>query len=55
MYLAQRSLMYVPDLARVSPSAAGLPQAEEITLTTTNSERLVTWHVAPQSDRPVIF
>ena len=54
MYLAQRSLMYVPDLAHVSPTA-GLPQAEEITLTTTDSERLVTWHVAPQSDRPVVF
>jgi hypothetical protein len=55
MYLAQRSLMYVPDLARVSPAAAGLPQAEEITLTTADSERLVAWHVAPQSDRPVIL
>jgi hypothetical protein len=29
MYLAQRSLMYVPDIARASPIAAGLPQAEE--------------------------
>ena len=55
MYLAQRSLMYVPDLARVSPAAAGLPQAEEVTLTTADSERLVAWHVAPQSDRPVIL
>ena len=55
MYLTQRSLMYLPDLARVSPAAAGLPQAEEITLTTADSERLVAWHVAPQSDRPVIL
>ena len=55
MYLTQRSLMYVPDLARVSPSAAGLPQAEEVTLTTADSERLVAWHVAPQPDRPVIL
>ena len=54
MYLAQRSLMYLPDLARVSPAAAGLPQAEEATLTTADSEGLVAWHVAPQSDRPVI-
>ena len=54
MSLAQRSLMYVPDLARVSPAAAGLPQAEEVTLTTADSERLVAWHVAPQSYRPVI-
>ena len=55
MYLAQRSLMYVPDLARVSPAAAGLPQAEEITLTTADSERLVVWHVAPRTDSPVIL
>ena len=34
---------------------AGLPQAEEITLTTADSERLVAWHVAPRSDRPVIL
>ena len=55
MYLAQRSLMYLPDLARVSPAAAGLPQAEEITFTTADGEQLVAWHVAPQSDRPVIL
>ena len=47
--------MYVPDLARVSPSAAGLSHAEEVMLTTADSERLVAWHVAPQSDRPVIL
>ena len=34
LYLTQRSLMYLPGLARVSPAAAGLPQAEEVTLTT---------------------
>jgi fermentation-respiration switch protein FrsA (DUF1100 family) len=55
MYLAQRSLMYMPDIARVSPVAAGLPQAEELTLTTADNERLVAWHVAPRSDSPVIL
>ena len=54
MYLTQRSLMYVPDLARVSPSAAGLPQAEEVTLTTADNEQLIAWHVAPQPDGPVV-
>ena len=47
--------MYVPDLALVSPAAAGLPQTEEVTLTTADSEQLVAWHVAPRSDRPVIL
>jgi uncharacterized protein len=55
MYLAQRSLMYVPDIAHVSPVAAGLPQAEELTLTTADSEQLVAWHVVPRSDSPVIL
>ena len=55
LYLTQRSLMYLPGLARVSPAGAGLPQAEEVTLTTADSERLVAWHVAPRSDRPVIL
>ena len=55
MYLTQRSLMYVPDTARVSPVAAGLPQAEELRLTTADSEQLVAWHVAPRSDSPVIL
>jgi fermentation-respiration switch protein FrsA (DUF1100 family) len=53
--VTQRSLMYVPDIARVSPVAAGLPQAEELTLTTADSEQLVAWHVAPRSDSPVIL
>ena len=55
LYFTQRSLMYLPDIARVSPIPAGLLQAEEITLTTADSERLVAWHVAPRSDRPVIL
>jgi fermentation-respiration switch protein FrsA (DUF1100 family) len=55
MYFAQRSLMYLPDNARVAPATAGLPQAEEIMLMTADGERLVAWHVAPRSDRPVIL
>ena len=50
MYLTQRSLMYMTDLTRVSPTAAGLPQAEEIVLAAADEEQLVGWHAAPQSD-----
>lgn len=32
-----------------------MPQAEEIALATADGERLVAWHVAPRSDRPVIL
>ena len=47
MYFTQRSLMYVTDRARIYPAAVGLAQAEEITLTASDGERLVTWHVPP--------
>ena len=33
MYVFQRALMYFPDPARILPAAAGLPQAEEVSLT----------------------
>jgi hypothetical protein len=55
MYVFQRSLLYFPDSARVSPAAAGLPQAEEIALTTSDGENLVAWHVAPRGERPVVL
>jgi fermentation-respiration switch protein FrsA (DUF1100 family) len=54
-YFAQRALMYFPDKARTAPAAAGLPQAEEVVLTTSDGERVIVWHVAPQGDRPVVL
>ena len=55
MYLFQRTLMYFPERVRTSPAAAGLPQAEEIVLTTEDGERLIAWHVPPQGDRPIVL
>lgn len=55
LYLGQRWLMYLPDTARTAPTAAHLPQAEEVTLTTEDGEQLVAWHVAPRDGRPVIL
>lgn len=55
LYVAQRSLMYFPDARRTAPAAAGLSQAEEVTLTSSDGERLVGWHVAPREGRPVIL
>src|SRR6185295_7513452 len=55
MYIFQRSLMYFPDPARTPPAAAGLPQAEEIALTSGDGERLVAWHVPPQGTKPVVI
>jgi hypothetical protein len=55
MYFAQRSLMYFPDRTRTPPSAAGLPQAEEITLDTADGERVLAWHVPPRGGKPVVI
>jgi hypothetical protein len=55
IYFAQRSLMYFPDTAHVTPAAAGLPEAEEVPLTDADGTRIHVWHVPPRGDRPVIL
>ena len=55
MYLFQRSLMYFPDATRYAPAAAGLPQAEEVTLVSADGERLIAWHVPPRGAKPVVL
>ena len=55
MYVFQRSLMYFPDRVRTPPAAAGFPQAEEVTLTSSDGERLVAWHVPPRDSKPVVI
>jgi len=54
MYVFQRTLMYFPDPTRTPPAAVGLPQAEEVVLTTSDGEKLIAWHVPPRGDRPVL-
>ena len=55
MYVFQRSLMYFPDRARTPPAAAGLPQAEEVMLTSADGERLIAWLVPPQASKPIVI
>lgn len=55
MYVFQRALMYFPDHRRTAPAAAGLPQADEVTLTTADGEKLIAWHVPPHGPRPVVI
>jgi uncharacterized protein len=55
LYFAQRSMMYFPETIHTSPAQAGLPEAEEVTLTTSDGERLVTWNVVPRGGKPVIL
>ena len=54
-YFAQRSLRYFPDRARTTPAGAGLPQAEEVELATSDGERVIVWHVPPRGERPVVL
>jgi fermentation-respiration switch protein FrsA (DUF1100 family) len=55
MYVSQRALMYFPETTRTSPAAAGLPQAQEVELDSSDGTRVIAWHVPPRGDRPVIL
>lgn len=55
VYLAQRSLMYFPDTAHVTPAAAGLPEAQEVPLTAADGTHIHIWHVPPRDNKPVIL
>lgn len=55
MYVFQRKLLYFPETTRTPPAAAGLPQAEEVTLTSADGERLIAWHIPAQSGRPLFL
>jgi uncharacterized protein len=55
MYAYQHRLMYFPDVTHWPPASAGLPQAEEIALASSDGERLRAWHVPPRGGRPVVI
>ena len=51
LYATQRSLVF-PKLAdHISAAAAGFAEAQEITLTTSDGERLLAWYVPPQDGK----
>ncbi len=55
LYVMQRSIQYFPESFRTAPSAAGLPEAEEIILDTADGERVIVWHLPPRGENPVIL
>ena len=55
MFFAQRALMYFPETVRTMPGAAGLPQAQELTLDTADGETIIVWHVPPRGGSPVVI
>jgi hypothetical protein len=40
---------------RIPPAQAGMPEAQEIELKTSDGETLVAWHVPPRGDKPVVI
>jgi len=55
MYVFQRSLMYFPDTKRTPPVLAGLPQAEEVALVSSDGEKLIAWHVPPRAGKKLVI
>ncbi len=55
LYFGQRALMYFPDRARTLPIDAGLPQAVEEVLASTDGAKVIVWHVPPRGDKPVVL
>ncbi len=56
MYAYQRALLYPsPETVRTAPSAAGLPEAQEIVLDTKDGAEIILWHVPPKSGKPVVL
>jgi fermentation-respiration switch protein FrsA (DUF1100 family) len=55
MYFAQRSMLYHPTALRIPPADAGMPEAQEVELKTSDGETLVAWHVPPRDDKPVVI
>jgi fermentation-respiration switch protein FrsA (DUF1100 family) len=55
LYVRQRELVFPRDPARADIGRAGLPGAEEVTLTTADGERLVAWVLPPRANKPVLL
>jgi uncharacterized protein len=55
LYVFQRSLLYLPQRRPISPAAAGFPEAEEVTLETSDGERVIAWHVPPRPGHPLVI
>lgn len=52
LYAYQRDLVFPLNPAKADIASAGLPAAEEVSVTTADGERLVAWAVAPRGDKP---
>lgn len=54
LYVRQRSLMYFPETVHTTPIEAGLPEAREVPLTSSDGLHITAWYAAPQDGKPLI-
>jgi fermentation-respiration switch protein FrsA (DUF1100 family) len=55
LYFGQRAMLYHPTALRIAPAKAGMPEAQEVELDTSDGEKLVAWHVPPRDGKPVVI
>ncbi|MBR0825199.1 alpha/beta hydrolase [Bradyrhizobium manausense] len=56
LYFKQREMLFpIPPVGRTAPDVAGLAEAEEHVLTTSDGEKVIVWHVPAKPGRPVIL
>ncbi|PJG52686.1 alpha/beta hydrolase [Bradyrhizobium forestalis] len=56
LYVHQREMLFpIPPIGRTAPDAAGLPEAEEHVLTTSDGEKVIVWHVPAKPGHSVIL
>jgi len=55
LYVTQRLFLYHPQSTHPSPAAAGLPNATEAIVETSDGERVIVWHVPPLQENPVVI
>ncbi|WP_456620278.1 alpha/beta hydrolase [Bradyrhizobium sp. P5_C12] len=56
LFVKQRAMLFpIPTGERTAPAAAGLPEAEEHVLTTSDEEKVIVWHIPPKPGRAVVL
>jgi fermentation-respiration switch protein FrsA (DUF1100 family) len=55
LYARQRSMLYHPITMHILPAHAGLSQAQEIVLDTSDGEKVIAWHVPARDGKPVVI
>jgi fermentation-respiration switch protein FrsA (DUF1100 family) len=55
LYVGQRAMLYHPIATHIRPAEAGLPEAQEVVLGTSDGEQVIAWHISPRDGQPVVI